>query len=55
MFVLTVALLTLLAMSFPYLEPGSESYVMLKLNLLILVPMLVALAVIIRLDWRPLE
>ena len=53
LFATNLVLLTLLAVSFPALEPGSGSYVVALLSAGIILLSLFGLAVLIRADWNP--
>lgn len=54
-FVSSVVLLALLALSAPYIEPGTPSFVVALLSLAMLGVMLVGSAAFIYFDWDPFE
>lgn len=55
MFAANVILLTLLAVAYPSLEPGTASYVVAQLSLVFIVASLLGLYLVIRADWRPFD
>lgn len=54
-FVWSVVLLVLLAISMPYIELGTGTYVVSMVSLTVLLVMLVGSAVFIYFDWDPFE
>ncbi|WP_254271610.1 hypothetical protein [Haloarcula marina] len=54
-FASSLVLLALLALSVPYIEPGTSTFVISIVSLGMLVVMLVASAAFIYLDWNPFE
>ena len=55
MFASNVVLLTMLAFTYPSLEPGTASYVVARLSLGFIVASLLGLYLVIRVDWRPFD
>jgi hypothetical protein len=55
MFAANVVLLTMLAFTYPALEPGTTSYVVAQLSLVFIGASLLGLYLVIRVDWRPFD
>ncbi|WP_458207517.1 hypothetical protein [Haladaptatus sp. NG-SE-30] len=53
LFTLSSILLVLLLFTFPFLTPGTASYVVALLSLSLLVVTAVGAAILLRLDWNP--
>lgn len=53
LFGLNVVLLVMLALSWPFQEPGSPARVITVFSLAVIAVSLVGLAVVIRVDWDP--
>lgn len=50
-----LALLVMLAISAPFIEPGTGTFVVWTISLALLLLTLVAIAIIVRSDWNPFQ